>query len=362
MLKALRSGKAKSTLEFAIDSALLAVEIYNKPRTAFRSEAYISLMIIAWTKMLHAYFLKEIGDKFYYKKGKNFITVDGDRKAWELSTCINKIADLKEPVKKNLEFFIKLRNKIEHRYIDRKEIDVKIFGECQSLLYNFETFLMTHFGDKYSINQSLVYSLQFSQIRSAKQMEANKSALSTNFKDIQKFIDDFRGELSLETYNSQEFSIKLIQIPKVCSSSRADIAIEFVSLDSLSDEDKELYEKITVLIKDKKVKVEGSNVGKLKPSNVVDKIRLVLGDKAINTSLHFKYCSIFNIRPSKDHPDPFETNTKYCHYDEAHNDYVYNDEWVNFLIHIIQTGQVNTQKVNELFKSKSVKNPEFYTL
>ncbi len=50
----LRKGKTKTTLEATIDSALLSVEIYNKPRTAFRTEAYISLMIIAWTRLFHA--------------------------------------------------------------------------------------------------------------------------------------------------------------------------------------------------------------------------------------------------------------------------------------------------------------------
>lgn len=43
----LRKGKTKSILEGSIDSALLAVEVYNKPRTTFRSQAYIVLMIIA---------------------------------------------------------------------------------------------------------------------------------------------------------------------------------------------------------------------------------------------------------------------------------------------------------------------------
>ena len=78
----LRKGKTKTTLEASIDSALLAVEIYNKPRTTFRSEAYISLMIIAWTRLFRAHFNNIIGDK-YYQKGKNgrYIIVDGERKA-----------------------------------------------------------------------------------------------------------------------------------------------------------------------------------------------------------------------------------------------------------------------------------------
>ena len=53
---ALRQGRTRRILESSIDSALLGVEIYNKPRTAFRIEGYIALMIMAWTKLLHARF------------------------------------------------------------------------------------------------------------------------------------------------------------------------------------------------------------------------------------------------------------------------------------------------------------------
>lgn len=46
--------KAGKLLEKSQDSALSAVEIYNKHRTTFRSSGYIVLMSIAWTSLLHA--------------------------------------------------------------------------------------------------------------------------------------------------------------------------------------------------------------------------------------------------------------------------------------------------------------------
>lgn len=60
----LRKGKPKSTLESSIQSALLAVEIYNKPRTPFRVEGFITQMIIAWTRLFHANFNHTIGEKY----------------------------------------------------------------------------------------------------------------------------------------------------------------------------------------------------------------------------------------------------------------------------------------------------------
>ena len=212
----LRKGKTKSVLDASIDSALLAVEIYNKPRTTFRSEGFITMMIMAWTRLFHAYFNSTIGDKYFYKKKNGrYETVDGERKAWELTTCIKKYGSLANGVESNLRFFIKLRNKIEHRHIEKREVDTLIFGECQSLLFNYESQLIGFFGNTYSINEALVYSLQFSQIRTQKQEQANKSALSKDLSEIATFVEKFRNTLDDDTYNSQEYSIKLIQIPKI---------------------------------------------------------------------------------------------------------------------------------------------------
>ena len=41
----------KQCLEKSRDSALLAIEMYNKPAIKFRSGGYIVLMIISWTSL-----------------------------------------------------------------------------------------------------------------------------------------------------------------------------------------------------------------------------------------------------------------------------------------------------------------------
>lgn len=45
----------KSCLAKALDSALLAIETYNKPAIKFRSGGYIVLMNIAWTSLFQQY-------------------------------------------------------------------------------------------------------------------------------------------------------------------------------------------------------------------------------------------------------------------------------------------------------------------
>ena len=338
-MASLWKGKTKTTLESSIDSALLAVEIYNKPRTAFRTEAFITLMVIAWTRLFHAHFNSAIGDRYYYKKKGKYEIVDGERKAWELSVCIKKYGKLSEPIEKNLQFFISLRNKIEHRHIDKREVDALIFGECQALLFNYETLLINMFGSQYALNEALVYSLQFSHLRTPQQKEANKAALSKDLSEIVGYVDKYRAGLNEETYNSQEYSIKLIQIPKISNTNRHDAAIEFVKWDELSAEDRATYEQIAVIVKDKMVVVSAANVKRLKPSAVVKNVNAQLGANALTQNLHVILYKLFSIRPPNGDDDPFATNAEFCLYDETHNDYVFQDAWVDFLVHFFQLGE-----------------------
>ena len=154
--------KVKELLNKSRESALLAVEVYNKPNTTFRTGGYIVLMIIAWTALFHAIFERRKIKYFYKEKNKRrYKKVDGEKKAWELKECLREYyKDKNPPERKNLEFFIKLRNKIEHRFLP--QLDVDIFGECQAMLINYENLLTAEFGDKYALKENLVFTLQFS--------------------------------------------------------------------------------------------------------------------------------------------------------------------------------------------------------
>ena len=117
-------------LEKAKESALLAVDIYNKPKTAFRSGGFVVLMCIAWTSLFHAVFEKN-KVKYYYKEPNGrYKRVKGEKRTWDLQ-------------KSTKEFFIELRNKIEHRFMP--VLDPVISGECQALLLNLEDTIVQKF-------------------------------------------------------------------------------------------------------------------------------------------------------------------------------------------------------------------------
>lgn len=92
----------------------------------------------------------------------------------------------------------------------------------------------------------------------------------------------------------------------------------------------EKYEHVVVLMKPSVM--QASNVGKLKPSDVCKAVepivQKVVGPNAkFNASYHH-----VAVRPKKGDGDPWKTDTRYCHYDEAHKDYVYTVEWKKFLM------------------------------
>lgn len=357
----LRKGsKTKNILESSIESALLAVEIYNKPRTSFRVENYIMLMILAWTKLLHAHFNNTIGDKYFVKdKSGKYVKIDGDRKTWEISRCIRQYGQLTPPEKANLELFVRLRNKVEHRHVDKETFDILLFGECQALLYNYEKHLVALFGEEYSINENLAFSLQFSKVLTKEQREAQKKLLSTEVRDLVDFIEKYKSELTDEVFNSQEYSIKLIAIPKVASSSRNDLSVEFIPWDSLTTEEREEVKKLNAIVKDKIVKIEALNTQRYRPKIVVRKV-VESGVPSFNSVQHTNCWKLFNVRPPTSSLNPFETISKFCLYDEPHGDYLYTQDWIDFLVELFKSGKLTADELNKKIRRKEIlKHEEF---
>ena len=312
------------------EAALLAVETYNRPGTLFRSGGFIVLMVIAWTALLHGVFFKRKIKPFYRKKGsKRFEKVNGDYKAWELSECVGQYFKDKNPSeRKNLELFIGLRNKIEHRFLP--EIDIGLFGECQALLLNFEELLCKEFGDSYTLAPGLPYALQFSKSIEPTQHRAMRGVARHYVQSIRQFISDFRSSLSDDVLADQAYSFKVFMIPKVgVHAKSSDIAVEFVKYDASKPEEMKQYERLVALIKPKQISV--ANLEGLKATEVVKKVAAGLGKKFTLHS-HLKCWRHFNTRPAGHSDTPELCDNRYCYYDVLHKDYIYTPAWVDFLV------------------------------
>lgn len=331
-------GKAKNLLEKAKESCILAVDVYNKPSTSFRSGAYVVLMTIAWTSLFHAIFEKNNINYFYRKKDSiRYVKIDGDKKAWELSECVKQYfkLNLKEeiPIKENIEFFIPLRNKIEHRFMPA--LDELIFGEVQALLHNFEYIISKEFGEKHSLNINLVFSLQFANVYP----KSDKSVItpSNDFLRIKEHIDSYRDDLSNEVFSDQRYSFKAYLIPRLSNNeNRAECAIEWVPYDPSNPEEMAKYQHMVGFIKEKVTHV--ANLDYIRAKDVAEQVKTeltnVYGCEIKFAASHHYICSIhYEIRPPKNEiRQKTKTKKEFCVYDKFHNDYMYTKVWVNFLI------------------------------
>lgn len=320
--------EVKALLQKARDSALLAVETYNRPTATFRSGAYSVLMIIAWTALFHAYFIRKRVKPYYRKPGSTrYVKVDGDYKRWELKECMQQHFGGNNPaVRKNLEFFIGLRNKIEHCSL--AQLDPEIFGECQALLLNFESMLVAEFGDRQAIRGGLSFALQFSR-GPARSGGTAASAEKRTFRDIKKFIDGFRSGLSTEVQSDLAYSFRVYLVPKIGNHASADaVAVEFVKYDPTKPEEMKQYDRVVAMIKPKEVRV--ANRGLLKPTQVASEVEAKLG-KRFTLHDHMLCYTHFGVRPPKDAADPAACDSRYCVWDEVHRDYCFLPEWPQFL-------------------------------
>ena len=163
MPKGLRKT-VKDNLEKCRLSAITAVDAYNRSGPRFRTAQFLVMIIISWTALLHAIFYRR-GTKPWFKhrsRPSHYVKIDGEPKHWDLTECLKEYyGGNSPPERKNLEFLIGLRNKVEHRSLP--ELDPILFGECQAAVLNLEDLLENEFGYTYALMEQLAVSLQFSR-------------------------------------------------------------------------------------------------------------------------------------------------------------------------------------------------------
>lgn len=330
----------KQSLEKSRDCALLAIETYNKPAIKFRSGGYVVLMVISWTSLFHAVFYRnKIKPYRREKDNKRFQTKDDDYCYWSLEECLQEYfkSDTQNPIRKNLEFFIPLRNKIEHKSLP--QIDPDLFAECQAMLLNYDKILEKEFGLDFCIRESLSFSLQLfpSSENLAAAIKSNPDA-----KKVKAFIEKYRSTLTTDILESGQYSFKAFLIQVANHQSADALPIQFIKYDQLTDEEKENVSKFAVLVKEKEKPVSGKDL--LLPAKIVKLVQKGLGNPKVdrsgiqkdkfNADTHTRCWKKYNVRPSNRATNPSTTDPLYCIYDEPSGQYRYTKTWVTLLMRI----------------------------
>ena len=212
------------------EAMMSAVQIYNNPHITFKSETFISLAIISWTYLMHAYYANKGIDYRYYKlHGKRKIydrTKYGAYKHWELETCLNyKESPIDKETTTNLRFLIGIRHEIEHQMTNK--IDDSISAKLQACSINYNYYIKELFGQEFGLDKELSLAIQFSPI-----MPVQKDVLLHNEKvgnNVQKYISEFEDTLDDGEARSPRYAYRLLFTPLNANrKGQADQVIEFI--------------------------------------------------------------------------------------------------------------------------------------
>jgi len=218
----------------AKESALCAIKVFNDPLIKFKSEAFIVLMVIAWTYLLHAYYRSKGIDYRYFKqnlKRKTYIkTKHAAKKHWELEHCLG---DAACPVDKdtinNLKFLIGLRHEIEHQMT--RTLDNYLSGRYQACVLNFNYYLKKLFGLQHALDTHLTYSIQFVEL-TAEQLQLG-GTLDSLPHNLRAYIAAFDDALTHDEYNNPRYSYRLLFKKKLVNRpGQADKVVEFIDPNS----------------------------------------------------------------------------------------------------------------------------------
>lgn len=133
-------------LQASKDEVRLAVDLYNRVGQERQLEAFVVHMSLGWLKMLQARYLKEGRQRALYplRSGRRQRTRDGDWLMKPLSELLQESYDSSDPIRLNVEFFIGLRHKIEHRF--DQDVAALVAGKTQAFVLNYEKEVERYFG------------------------------------------------------------------------------------------------------------------------------------------------------------------------------------------------------------------------
>lgn len=318
--------------------ALLAVDLYNRPRHYRRVEGFFVHMHLAWQLLFHAKFRRDGVDYRYRQPGSiRFVKVDGEPKTWTLIDCVkHEWPDSNDPVRRNLELTISLRNKIEHRYTD-EAIDVATAGYAQASLLNYENELVATFGQEHSLSNSLRFPVFIGTFThaSAEQMKQAKESMPA---EVRSLIEDFQSELESDVLYDTRYEFRVHLVQQTGPKTEADLALHFVREDDLTEKQREVLAGLgregTLIVRERERPVRGLNM--LKPGQVVDRVAPEVPFVFNMYHLTQSYKRL-GVRPPRGDETPERTDERYAIYDKPHRDYVYTEAFVDKLIRKAQT-------------------------
>lgn len=186
----------RSLLKRSLDAFILSLEVYNRPSLGNRVEAFCILSVNAWELLLKAELIKSSGMDSVFKKNGHSICI---------TDAINKRLQQNDPVKRNLDTLIELRDGAIHLLLP--ELQPELSRLFQANVLNYQQRYLKETGISPLAGQSvgmlsLVVDGPKSDISTIKE---NYGEMTANV--AKEFLTRFHQ--ATKDQNSNEFSISI---------------------------------------------------------------------------------------------------------------------------------------------------------
>ncbi len=289
----------------ARESMVLAVNIFNSAIYRFKTEVFSVLANIAWTYMLHEFYLR-----------KNISIYNSDGTTFSLSYMISRNdCPLSKGIKNNILSIKTIRDKVEHKILGRSDAQwLPLFQAC---CLNFDKTITHLFGNRTSLQNELTCALQFGKMDIEQLSTLNSYDIPQNISSLDALL---KADLRDDEINDIEYQFRIVYT--FDSSSKGKAHIQFISPES--DEGKSIHNVL------QKFKI-ADEIYPHKPKDVISLVKKKTG-KQFSANDHTNAWRTHKVRPPAYTKSPDKTNRDYCIYHAAHKDYTYNDKWVDLLI------------------------------
>lgn len=227
----------RHTLDEARRQALVAIDFYNRPGDRRSFSDFIVHIHLAWQNLLHADRMRRKAEIFYRESGPRRLfkrNPDGSKKTWDLSQCLRHEFKDNDPIRANVEFFVGLRNHVEHRFQD--SVLVATAAEAHACIINFEAELVRRFGSRETLGSELKFPV-FVQSLSPSRYEEQRNLRRGLPAAVSTFITEFQVGLPDEVRSDERFAYRLLLLPMKGPKTEADLALNFVRQEDLSEEE-----------------------------------------------------------------------------------------------------------------------------
>lgn len=321
----------EAQLQHGRHAAVAAIRAWNDPVATFRTETFALLFVTAWNSVGIAVLQRAGSEWRDLDDSGTPRLIDGRERAMETGLLLAAASPGARHLglRRNVEFWIGLRNHVAHRHLPA--LDAAVIPQAQAGLLNLENVLAEEFGDEYALGQTLSVPLQLSGFRDPTLLTSLKKLQSSLPLDVQAYLTQ-QASLNEDLVDDPSYMMRVTFIPAVPVSGRNPDAVAYFVRPGEVTEDLSLALKEYVVLP----KV----IRPPRPSLIATQVVEAVQDRIpyrFTVTMHTAAARRLGARPSSPDADQTATDARYCEYVTSVKRHLYNEAWIDRLVAELST-------------------------